>query len=253
AHQLLVRSGQFRVLYASAAQIPHLLREIGRLREIAFRAAGEGSGRALDLDEFDLDYDHLFLWNDSEAEVVGAYRIGRTDEITKRCGRGGLYTSTLFEYGSDFLDRLGPALEMGRAFVRPEHQKAISPLFLLWKGIAQYVLRYPQYRMLFGTVSISDDYNCVSKQLMVEFLKNHCYLDHLSKLISPRTPFRAKRSWLAGGEALPLIRDVGELSAVVSDIEVNSRSIPVLLRQYLKLGGRLLGFNLDPNFGDSLD
>jgi putative hemolysin len=251
--QLLVRSVGFEVFYASAAQTPRLLCEIGRLREIAFRGAGEGTGRAVDLDRFDLHYDHLVLWNAEAGEIAGAYRIGKADEIVAQLGKSGLYTSTLFEYEARLLDDLGPALELGRAFVRPEYQRAVVPLSLLWKGIAHYVLRHPRYRVLFGTVSISNDYNSVSKRLMVEFLSNHCYDDRLASLVRAKTPFNSGRLGRRAWDRLRFVKDVEDLSAVVSDIEPDNRSIPVLIRQYLKLGGRLIGFNLDHSFGDSLD
>lgn len=131
--QTLVVSGSCHVFHAQAAQIPNILQEIGRLRETTFRAANEGTGKATELDEFDLQYVHLLLWNQDTSEIIGAYRLGRTDEILNRFGRPGLYTSTLFKYGAVLLAEINPALELGRSFVRPEYQKTFPPLFLLWK------------------------------------------------------------------------------------------------------------------------
>jgi putative hemolysin len=128
----LQRSGELAVYIASAAEIPHILREIGRLREIAFRAAGEGTGKPLDLDEFDRDYLHLFVWHASKREIAGAYRLAGTDVVPK------LYTATLFHYSDEFLHRIGPAVELGRSFVRLEYQRSFGPLLLLWKGIGRY-------------------------------------------------------------------------------------------------------------------
>jgi putative hemolysin len=249
--QILVRSGDYRVLRVRLQQAPRLIREVGRLREIAFRDAGEGTGRALDLDEFDNYYDHLILWDTALSEVIGAYRVGNTEEILSRFGKQGLYTSTLFEYSTELLDRMGPSLELGRSFVRPEHQRAATLLFLLWKGIGKYVLASPASKILFGPVSISNQYGAVSRHLMVEFLKQQHYEPDMAGMISARTPFKPRT--VKRLERLPVIRDVDDLSAVVSDIESNNRSIPVLLRQYLKLGGKLLGFNVDHGFGDALD
>ncbi|MGH9313955.1 MAG: lysophospholipid acyltransferase family protein, partial [Vicinamibacterales bacterium] len=129
--RLLLESGDLRVFCASAIEMPAALHEIGRLREIAFRAAGEGSGLPRDLDHFDLYYRHLFVWNARDERIVGAYRVGATDEILARIGPNGLYTRTLFQYDERLLDRLGPALELGRAFVRIECQRDFSPLVLL--------------------------------------------------------------------------------------------------------------------------
>src|SRR5262249_43282571 len=116
----LVEDGAFRVFCAPADAVPATLREIGRLREIAFRAVGEGTGRRLDLDAFDRSYLHLFAWDGDRKQIVGAYRIGRTDRIVTDVGVDGLYTRTLFKYDERLLRRLGaPALELGRSFVRP--------------------------------------------------------------------------------------------------------------------------------------
>ena len=172
--------------------IPHLLEEIGRLRELTFRAVGEGTGRARDLDSFDEHYEHLFIWNRKREEVVGAYRVGRIDEIRRRAGQRGLYTASLFHYREPFFQLLGPALELGRSFVRPEAQRSFAPLLLLWKGIGEYLARHPRYLRLLGPVSISNDYRELSRQLLVEFLRSHCLDPLLAQLVRPAHPVRAR-------------------------------------------------------------
>jgi len=121
------------------------LQEIGRLRELTFRAAGEGSGKTSDIDLFDAYYLHLFLWDREANAIVGAYRMGLADEIIMRYGKRGLYTQSLFRYGTRFLQTLNPAIELGRSFVRLEYQRSFSPLLLLWRGIGQFILRSPHY------------------------------------------------------------------------------------------------------------
>lgn len=133
--QVLVDSGAFRVCYARAAQIPHALQEIGRLREVTFRATGEGTGRASDTDLFDDYYLHLILWDRERRSIAGGYRLGLVDEIVRKYGKSGLYTQQLFRYRSQLLSSIGPAIELGRSFVCPDYQKSYSPLLLLWKGI----------------------------------------------------------------------------------------------------------------------
>ncbi|HWO01827.1 MAG TPA: GNAT family N-acyltransferase [Blastocatellia bacterium] len=252
--QRLVVSGSYAVVHADARQIPNVLREIGRLREITFREASEGTGKATDLDEFDAHYVHLFLWNRETSTLVGAYRIGKTDEILRRVGSRGLYTTSLFNYNSDLLERIGPALELGRSFVRREYQKLVAPLFLLWRGIVQYVLRNPRYKVLFGPVSIDSEYHPVARKLIVECLTGHRYTHELAALVRAKTPFRAKaikgRGFRPGSA---LVADIEDVSELISDIDKHRRGIPVLLRQYLKLGGKVLGFNIDPGFSDALD
>jgi putative hemolysin len=251
--QILVETEEFLVLLAKAPQIPSLLHEIGRLREITFRQAGEGTGRAIDLDQFDDHYWHLFLWSKVEQEIAGAYRLGPSDEIVKRMGVRGIYTSQLFAWTPSFLERISPALELGRSFVRPEYQKSYSPLLLLWRGIGQFLVRNPRYKVLFGPVSISTDYGSASRQLMVQFLSAHRGSPELARLVRARNPFRIRPSRVAEELAKEPADDVEELSTLVADIELDRKGVPILLKQYLKLGGELVAFNVDRKFANALD
>jgi putative hemolysin len=252
--QLLLESADTQVYHAASNQIPNMMREIGRLREITFRATDEGTGKAVDLDEFDEYYQHLFVWNKVKSELVGAYRLGRTDDIIKVYGKKGLYTTTLFNIKTSFFDQIDPALEMGRSFVRPEYQRSFSPLLMLWRGIGHYVAKYPKYKILFGPVSINKEYQSSSRQLMVTFLKIHNYLPELAAKVKARTPFRSHKikGW-EGKTSNRIISSIDEVSDVVSDLEWDDKGVPILLKQYLKMGGKLLGFNVDPNFSDVLD
>lgn len=248
---LLLRSGAFDVFCADAAAIPALLRELGRLREISFRAAGEGTGNTLDLDRFDDHYRHLFVWNREAREIAGAYRLGLTDEIVRAHGIGGLYTSTLFRYDARLLARLGPAIELGRSFVRAEYQRSSIALLLLWKGIARVVATSGRYRVLFGPVSISSRYADVSHELLKAFLtQNHCRRD-LAELVEAITPSGVTPA--RHGVDGRAFSSVGELDRAIAAIESDGKGMPVLLRQYLKLNAKLMGFNVDPAFGDALD
>ena len=155
----LAENSDFVVYLGTAREIPQLLREVGRLREFTFRRAGEGTGKSRDLDSFDEYYSHILLWHKTKQELVGAYRAGNTAEILAARGIDGLYTSTLFRYDEKIFQKLGPALELGRSFVRPEYQRQYAPLLLLWKGIARMVAMRPEVPVLFGAVSISNDYS----------------------------------------------------------------------------------------------
>ena len=252
--QKLYGNDEYEVFYAKAWQLPHLMPEIGRLREISFRKIGEGTGKALDVDIFDTYYDHLFVWQKTNQEVVGAYRIGRADDILRGFGKKGLYTNTLFKFKKSFFETLGPALEMGRSFVRPEYQRTPSALFLLWKGVGQYILRQPQYTVLFGPVSISNDYRELSRQLIVEYLRERDHAPELSRLVKARTPFqgRTTKPWYSITPNA-LFRDIEELSIFISTIESDHKGMPILLKQYLKLGAKVIAFNVDEYFCDSLD
>jgi putative hemolysin len=243
----LVESGTFQVFCAEAQQIPSALREIGRLREATYRAVGEGTGRDLDLDAFDDRYLHLFSWDRGRQQIVGAYRVGRTDRIVATEGVGGLYTRTLFRYDSRLIARLPPALELGRSFVRAEYQRNYSALLLLWKGIGQFVVRHPEYRILFGPVSISSRYSDHSHRLLMAFLlQNHLDRD-LARLVEAINPVDVH-------PAPPSVpQSIDEANRLVAQAEAGDEGVPILLRQYLKLNARLLGFNVDPHFGDALD
>lgn len=252
--QKLVEAGDYRVYVAGAKQIPSVLREIARLREVTFRAVGEGTGAAWDMDVFDRFYQHLFVWNVKKSEVVGAYRLGLTDKILAQLGLGGLYTSTLFKYQWDLIGKMSPAIEIGRSFVRQEYQRKHLPLLLLWKGIGAFVARNPKYRNLFGTVSMSNSYQETSRQLVARFFDQDISPLQAGQSVCPRNPMKMKANPVDGGNG-PVCRipDLEALSEIVSELEPDGKGIPVLLRQYLKLGGRVLACNVDPKFNMALD
>lgn len=249
--QVLVESGDFVVFVAEADAIPHLLYEVGRLREQTFRSVGEGTGRALDLDAYDAHYHHLVLWNRAVGEVVGAYRCGATDRILPRLGADGLYTSSLFTYRMELLARLTPALELGRAFVRAEYQRSYSPLLLLWRGIGQWVVRNPRYRLLFGSVSIRGDLPAEVRRWIVRHLLEHAFLPGFARFVKAHHPIGEERLLRSGAE--PRFDAMGDLERAVSALLGERGGVPVLLKQYLKLGGRAFAFGRDPGFHHTLD
>jgi putative hemolysin len=254
AEQTLLETEEFCVHAARAEHIPHLLREIGRLREITFRLAGEGTGKERDLDSFDSHYLHLFLWDKHQGRIAGGYRMGRTDVIINNHGTRGLYSSTLFSFCPEFWDKIDPALELGRSFVCPQYQKSYTPLLLLWKGIARFILRHPHYRTLFGPVSIDNEYHRFSRQLMVGFFRANGHMHELSDHVRPRRPFRQRRLFRMDDSLLTMMsKSIDDVSHIISDIDRHKTGVPVLLRQYFKLGGKMLGFNVDRNFSNVLD
>jgi putative hemolysin len=274
AERLMLDSPEFAVYMAPAAEIPGILAEIGRLREITFRAVGEGTGKSSDIDEFDAHYLHLFLWDKQGQAIAGAYRLAPCDAALERRGVAGLYTATLFRFGDAFLNRLKTsAVELGRSFIRVEYQKSFSPLLMMWKGIGRFIARNPRYTTLFGPVSISNRYREISRHLMVSFLQRRAMDHDMARWISTRHGYRPRLSLreraltkTASGSGAGLMTGVEDLSDVIADLESRcgerhasgapspeSRGVPVLLRQYLSLGGKLLGFNVDPHFSNALD
>ena len=250
---VLASNEDFKVFLADAWEIPNILQEIGRSREETYREIGEGTGNDLDLDEFDSYYQHMFLWSNRDERVAGAYRLVTTPKVLAARGIKGLYTSTLFHYNQNFFNHIGPAIELGRSFIRREYQKHYAPLLLLWKGIAKVAQRHPDCPVLFGAVSISSDYHSLSRTLIVNFLNGHI-ADNMAGWIKPRRGFRSSKFVPKSVQDLThLLNNIEELSASVQDIESDGKGLPVLIRQYLKIGGKLLGFNVDPSFSNALD
>ncbi|MGA9544193.1 MAG: GNAT family N-acyltransferase [Candidatus Sulfotelmatobacter sp.] len=254
ADRCLGESSDLAVYLAKADDTPRMLQELGRLREVTFRLAGEGTGKGRDLDRFDRYYWHVLLWHKSRRELVGAYRAGNTAEILAEHGVGGLYTNTLFRYDARVFEKIGPALELGRSFIRPEYQRQYAPLLLLWKGIARLLATHADIPVLFGAVSISNDYSKASREMIYRFSEARMQEDELAGLIEPRRPFRPTglRPWDCRAMCHAL-RDLEELSQPITDVETDGKGLPILLRQYAKIGGKLIGFNVDRKFSNVLD
>ncbi len=246
--------GDWDVYVADAVQIPKILIEIGRLREYTFRQVGEGSGNGCDLDTYDNHYKHLFLWDRVNQKIAGAYRMGEVDKIVAQYGVKGLYNSEFFSFSPKAMEVLEHSLEMGRAFIVPEYQKRPLALGFIWEGIGQFMARNPQYRYLFGTVSISREYTNLSRALIVSYLKAHEMNEELCGEVKSYNPPKKVRLKRAESAIFPIgLNDAQALSQLVADVEHDNKGIPVLLRQYLKLNGKILSFSVDKHFGDVLD
>ncbi|EGR0098871.1 lysophospholipid acyltransferase family protein [Vibrio vulnificus] len=248
---LLLRQGNFSVYCTTAKYIPSILHEIGRQREINFRAVGEGTGYAIDIDRFDHHYHHLFVWDDENQHLVGSYRLGLVDKLLEKSGLDGLYSRTLFDYDAPFLTQLGQSIEMGRSVITSPYQRSMNALLLLWKGIATFVSQHPQYTHLFGPVSISNDYSPTARQLLAQSMTLHHYDAASAELVKPLNPIPDHHpKW--NTSMLTALGDLQLLSRVISRID-EGKGVPVLLRQYLGLNGKLVCFNVDPAFNNALD
>ncbi|MFA0617263.1 lysophospholipid acyltransferase family protein [Vibrio splendidus] len=248
----LLEQGDFEVYCTPSQSIPNLMREIGRVREESFREVGEGSGLACDLDEYDLHYHQLFVWNKTKAELVGAYRLGMVDKLIAEHGLDKLYSRSLFNYNQEFIDTLDNSIELGRSVVSKPYQKSLNSLLLLWKGIAAFVYRHPQYTHLFGPVSISNDYSHNARLLIATTLSIHHYDEQKANLVSPSSPLNTSNNVFWQNHLLSSLASVPLLSKVLARME-QGKGLPVLLRQYLGMNGKLVCFNVDPSFNDALD
>jgi putative hemolysin len=253
ANDMLFDMSKFKVYYVSAAKIPNIIQEIGRLREITFREVGEGTGRSFDLDEYDLYYQHLFIWNAEKNELVGSYRVGMGKEVSQKYGKKGFYLNTLFKWEDTFMEVMGSAMELGRSFVRKEYQRHPYSLYLLWRGIASLIIKYPEYRYLVGPVSISNGYQKISKNLIVSFIAKNYFNHTLAQQVKARKKYKIHK--LNADDSLDLLQgtSVEQLDAVIAGIEPGQLKMPVLLKKYLKQNARIIGFNVDPSFNNCLD
>lgn len=248
----LLSAGEFDVYCCERAQIPLVMEEIGRMREMNFRAVGEGTGLSCDLDRYDDDYLHLFIWDRALRQMVGAYRLGRVQDIVSEHGIEGLYSRSLFQYDHRFVASMGASLEMGRSVIDEKYQRSLSALLLLWKGIAEYVRRHPEITTLFGPVSISNDYPQKARRLLAESLSVHHYDAQIAELVKPTTPLESSEPVPWHTSMLSALGDMQMLSRVLGRM-TQGLGVPVLLRQYLGLNGKLVCFNVDPAFNDALD
>jgi len=244
---------EFEVYLFEAQEAPNLLRELGRQREITFRAVGEGTGEPLDLSDHDMYYEHLLIWDREHHQIVGAYRIGRVDKIVRELGRKWLYISTSFHIKKEFFDDVKPILELSRAIVTEPYQRSFYPLMMLWMGIGQYVRRNPHYRYLMGSLSISADFHEASKEFMVAYLEERYQLKHLMKYVKPRNTLSRNPKWIEEHYNHYNIQDINSVQELINGVEKSEKKIPVLLRQYLRLGAKAIDFNVDPAFNNALD
>ncbi len=252
--KLLFSISSYEVYFAESSEIKNILREIGRLRELTFRAVGEGSNQAIDLDQYDKYFRHLFLFDRATNKIAGAYRMGMGKEIFERYGKKGFYISELFYIDPEMNEMLSESIEMGRAFIIGEYQQKPLPLFLLWKGILHVALINPQYNYLIGGVSISNKFSNFSKSLMVEFMKSNYYDPYYAQFVHPRKPYRVRLRNADKDFVFDTAKaDMNQFDKIIDELEPGELRLPVLLKKYIKQNAKLLAFNVDPNFNNCVD
>jgi len=243
----------YEVFIVPTSVIPNIIREIGRLREITFREIGEGTNKAVDLDEYDIYYNHLFIWDIDAKLIVGAYRIGLGDEIFYSMGKNGFYVAELFKIKAQLIPVLKKSIELGRSFIRKEYQQKPLPLFLLWKGIFKFLIDNPRYRYLIGPVSISNSFSKFSKSLIVDYINRNHFDHEMAQYVKPRKKFKVDFSKIDTDVLLAGEDSFKNLDDLISEVETRSMKVPVLLRQYIALNANIICFNIDPKFADCLD
>ncbi|MCG6118617.1 MAG: lysophospholipid acyltransferase family protein [Aquimonas sp.] len=255
AERLGATSDGKQILLLDADLSNPALKEIGRLRELAFRKVGEGTGLKRDLDAYDAHYRHIVLWDEAELEIAGAYRLAEVGRLIEQRGLQGLYSASLFDYAPAAQGFLRESIELGRSFVQPRYWGSRS-LDYLWQGIGAYLARHPEVRYLIGPVSLSAVLPEPARDWIVETHRH--YFGDRTGLARARNPLEtASDVQDAAAAALAALPVREGLAALRLQLDCLGVAVPMLYRQYVDLcepdGVRFLDFGVDPGFGHCVD
>lgn len=252
SRKLFDQGDHYSVYLAPSSEIPFMLQEIGRLREITFRSIGEGSMKSADIDQYDGYYRQLFIWDNEANALVGAYRMGFGREIMDKYGLDGFYTHSLFRYDKELEGMLSSAIELGRSFITTDYQRKPTSLLMLWRGIFHTLLTNADYRYLVGPVTISGEFQRSSKTIIMTHLSQHHFDHQLAAHIHPRTGAEGIDAPI-DPRLIEKVESISLIDRIVGDIEKDERKIPVLIKKYLQLNSHIVGYNVDHDFCDALD
>ena len=249
-------NGGNKLYVVTAHDSPNVMQEIGRLREISFRASGGGTGKRVDIDEFDVSesnpYKQLIVWDPKAKEILGGYRyihagIGNEKDLA---------TSELFCFSEAFTNKYLPrTIELGRSFVQPNYQstrlrsKGLYALDNLWDGLGALVLRYPEVNYFFGKVTMYVSYNQEARNMLLYFLQKH--FEDTDKLVAPIHPLNINFN-LAKLQSLFTGSDYKEDYRILSrEIRNLGENIPPLINSYMNLSPsmRVFGTAVNTEFG----
>ena len=251
--RIMFEVGDYRMYLTTVDGIPHVMRELARLREETFRAVGEGTGKAIDTDSFDPHFHHLILWNIPNGEIVGSYRIGVGSEVVTKQGMAGLYTSTLFDYAKGNEETFAKCLELGRTFIQQKYQREVLGLKLLLTGVSASTVSFPDARYFLGPVSISNSIPDFYKSLIVWYIEKHFTDPEVSKLAAPVHKFKSDFLAVNPEQLCSKVESLDDLDRLILAISDGKYRIPVLVKKYFSYNAKLICFNVDPDFQDSLD
>ena len=251
---LLFTTADFECYLADYEDIPHVMHEMGRRREEAFRAVGEGTGKSIDTDNYDTYYKHLILWDTKEQCIAGGYRIGLGNEIYEKYGARGFYVDSLFNIDPKFEPYLKETIELGRSFVSVDYQKDLMPLLLLLKGLMETIMRHPDMNYFIGPVSISSWYPKFYQSLMVYYVKTKHTNEEMTQLFHPKTPFMPNFNKCDIDVLMEKnMETVDKFDRYLMKLSNGDYRMPTLFKKYLKINSKFLCFNVDPDFNDTLD
>lgn len=248
-----IKKGEYELYLTTKDQSPETILEIGRLREITFRAVNEGSGKERDLDKYDNEFLHLVLWNSEKNEIVGAYRLGDGSKLHQTPN----YHSIMYDYyqKNETVEQiLSQSLVLGRAFVRQEYQQKAFPLFLLWQGIIQFIQSQAKLKYILGQTSLPNTYHPFTKSLIVEYIKkNHCDSELFKSFKAYNTYQNPSNKLVQNWINNPMNCDFKRLDKIVECIEPDGNKLPILFRRYIEQNAVCIGINIDPDFQNSID
>ncbi|MCB8995019.1 MAG: GNAT family N-acetyltransferase [Bacteroidales bacterium] len=240
---------------------PNIMQEIGRLREVTFRAAGGGTGLAVDIDEFDTNdnpYKQLIVWDPSEKEILGGYRFHLCDDLTfNEHGEAEIATTELFNFSEKFIrDYVPHMIELGRSFVQPHYQstnnlsKALYALDNLWDGLGSLIIDYPEKKYFFGKVTMYQNYNQRARNNLLYFLEKH--FPDTENLVSPKFPLDTKMNREELAKVYTGSTFMEDYKILSQTVRAFGENIPPLINAYMNLSPSLKTFGtaLNPYFGD---
>lgn len=248
------RKGDNYLYEVTAHDSPNIMQEIGRLREISFRVGGGGTGKAVDIDEYDTDphepYRQLIVWDPKDQEIIGGYRYincGGLD-ISK------MATKELFDFSNEFINEYMPfTIELGRSFVQPNYQstnikrKSLYALDNLWDGLGALVVKYSNIKYFFGKVTMYTSYNARARNLLLHFLKKYFRDQH--SLVRPITPLECDIDNPYFVELFKGLEFKEGYKVLQKEIKNNGEHIPPLINSYMNLSPSMKVFGTAINHG----
>lgn len=251
---IVFTAGDYRCYLIPSTEIPNTMKELARLREMVFRNVGEGTGQADDTDAYDNYYRQLILWNIPNQEIAGAYRIGVGSELMARPeGARSFYSDSLFHFQEGLHPYLPKAVELGRTIILPKYQRDVTTLKLLMSGILTSIARLPGMEYTLGPASISNSIPHFYKSLIVHFMLKNCAMPGAADMVKPLHPFQPDFLRVNPEELLVNCHSLDDLDRLILAVSDGQYRLPVLLRKYVSFGARVVGFNVDPDFSNSLD
>ena len=254
--KLIFETGGYRAYLIKASDAPALMSELYRLREVTYRAVGEGTGKPVDTDIYDAHYRHLILWHIEDGAIAGSYRIGYGEEIlASHEGFSGFYSGSLVSFGPDARGIFSRGMELGRSFVVGKYQREVLPLKLLLAGLCVAAAKCESVEYCVGLVTISALLPDFYKSLTVHFLERDLPLEDAGRFAKATHPFETDFLRVNPDDLLQLVPrgDIDEFDRLIHTLSDGKERIPVLFRKYFSCGAKVACFNVDPTFCDSLD